>query len=162
MGIPAEGIDVRMLRLDKENRILHQDLESEREQKKEAIDLLLAFHKALRDHSGWEGENAFQPAVTLVINTVPGLGSFVRKQRNIKETRDKDLRQNALSRMSRDEACALGVLEQWQVVNAVHEMIEREPMTGRSIKTPTLVDYPVKEVPSTFADDPTKEHPYGS
>lgn len=127
MGIPAEGIDVRMLRLDKENRILHQDLESEREQKKEAIDLLLAFHEALRGMGGWEGDAAFQPAITAAINAVPGLGSFVRKQRNIKETRDKDLRQNALSRMSRDEACALGVLEQWQVVNAVHEMMQADP-----------------------------------
>jgi hypothetical protein len=150
MGLPAEGVEARMQHLDKENRALERNLAAEREENQQISGYLLAFHEALRGMGGWEGDAATQPAITAAVNAVPGLHGFIAKQKEIKRTRDNELRQNALSRMSREEAIALGLLDSWQGVNAVHEMIATN-----------TIDWPLKEVPSAFADDPTKKHRHG-
>lgn len=123
MGLPAEGDVARMQSLDKENRALERKLADEREEKQNAIGYLVAFHDALR---GINQDLKIQSGVTAAIQKVPGLSPFLTKQQEVKRQRDNELRHSALLRMSREEAVALELLDQWRGVHAIHELMQSD------------------------------------
>jgi hypothetical protein len=75
----------------------------------------------------------FGDELNKLLHDDPDVRSWFEVYRTVKLTRDQQLRNQALSRMSKQEAGALGLLTEWEVFQrGITRMVE--PQTGRSVK----------------------------
>lgn len=101
----------------------------------EVSELFHDFILKLKDHDTdtCNSCTGFGDAFHKLLHDSPDVHSWFAGYKTVKAARDEQLRNQALSRMSKEEAGALGVLTEWEVFQrGIMRMVE--PQTGRSLK----------------------------